>query len=307
MRTGKPGRPPSGPSGRRSAGEGSEGRPRPGRGHAQAPRVTRGRPGARGGCAGGPRIPVPPRPHSESRSAQDSAAAAGHPLPLPGPRGQRQLVIVRAQRAGRQGGRPSPSASSVEASPARHTLRLRSPERDAEGRLPLPRPSPCYRDPAPQDESGAEARAGPAPHPQRLVEEYLDLRRRRHLAAHSIGKVRSGAGMCGRLEFRYLRVPTTHPAPPAPPLQLPPSSCSSAGTSSPQIRRLPASSGLRTPGARLAGPGGAGRGGAAEAAPPAQEGSGLPSTPSTADPVSSPAVAQRWPEAAPLASDFTAF
>lgn len=122
-----------------------------------------------------------------------------------------------------------------------------------------------------------------------------------------IGKVRSGAGMCGRLEFRHLRVPTTHPAPPAPPLQLPPSSCSSAGTSSPQIRRLPASSGLRTPGARLAGPGGAGRGGAAEAAPPAQEGSGLPSTPSAADPVSSPAVAQRWPEAAPLASDFTAF
>lgn len=75
------------------------------------------------------------------------------------------------------------------------------------------------------------------------------------------GKVRSGAGMCGRLEFRHLHGPPTHPAPPAPLLQLPPSSCSSASTSSPQICRLPASSGLRTPGARLARPGGAGRGG----------------------------------------------
>ncbi|XP_041586898.1 basic proline-rich protein-like [Vulpes lagopus] len=61
------------------------------------------------------------------------------------------------------------------------------------------------------------------------------------------------------------------PAPP-PPLPLPPSSCSSAGTSPPQICRLPASSGLRTPGARRARPGGTGRGGAAEAAPPTQGG-----------------------------------
>lgn len=63
------------------------------------------------------------------------------------------------------------------------------------------------------------------------------------------------------------------PAPPLPlPLPLPPSSCPSAGTSPPQICRLPASSGLRTPGARRARPGGTGRGGAAEAAPPTQGG-----------------------------------
>lgn len=98
-------------------------------------------------------------------------------------------------------------------------------------------------------------------------------------------------------------LPCPHHSPPAPPLQLPPGSCSSAGTSSPQIRRLAASSGLRAP----AWPGLVKRGGAGEAAPPTQEGSGLPSTPSAADPVSRPAVAQRWPEAPPLASDFTAF
>ncbi|XP_022355351.1 proline-rich protein 2-like [Enhydra lutris kenyoni] len=157
----RPDRPPSGPSGRRSAGEGSEGRPRPGRGHAQAPRVTRGWRDARGGRAAGLRITAPP-PTSEARSAQDSVAAAGHPLPLPGPRGQRQLVIVRAQRTRRHGGRPSPSAPPVEACPTRHTLRLRSPERGAEGQLP-PRLG-CWN-PAPQDWSGTQARALPAPPP----------------------------------------------------------------------------------------------------------------------------------------------
>lgn len=71
---------------------------------------------------------------------------------------------------------------------------------------------------------------------------------------------------------------------------------------------LPAPSQLRAPDSgRPPGPAwwsGAGR---LRPRPRPREGSGLPSTPSTADPVPSPAVARRWPEAAPLASDFTAF
>lgn len=113
--------------------------PPPGRGHAQAPRVTRVSRGARWRCTAGLRIPP-----SQAwwlyvwgvRSAQDSAAAAGHPLLQPGPRGQWRLVIVGAQRAWRRGGRPTPSVLLVEAS-LTDTLRLRSPEWEAEGQLPF--------------------------------------------------------------------------------------------------------------------------------------------------------------------------
>lgn len=80
------------------------------------------------------------------------------------------------------------------------------------------------------------------------------------------GKVSSGAGMCGRRELLHPCGPPTHPMPPASPLQLLPGSCSSAGTFSPQTRRLSARSGLRAP----ARSGLVERGGAAEAAPPTQ-------------------------------------
>lgn len=113
--------------------------PPPGRGHAQAPRVTRVSRGARWRCTAGLRIPP-----SQARwlyvwgvrSAQDSAAAAGHPLLQPGPRGQWRLVIVGAQRAWRRGGSPTPSVLLVEAS-LTDTLRLRSPEWEAEDQLPF--------------------------------------------------------------------------------------------------------------------------------------------------------------------------
>lgn len=158
----RPDRPPSGPSGRRSAGEGSEGRPRPGRGHAQAPRVTRGWRDARGARAAGLRITPPTT--SLARSAQDSVAAAGHPLPLPRPRGQRQLVIVRAQRTRRHGGRPSPSVPPVEACPTRHSAASES-RAGRRGSAAPPHPRLGCWNPAPQDRSGTQARALPAPPP----------------------------------------------------------------------------------------------------------------------------------------------
>lgn len=120
-------------------------------------------------------------------------------------------------------------------------------------RCEFPSPFPVQ---APRLHPHPHPRVGPSPHSKPRLPQT--------------GKVRSGAGMCGRLEFRHLHGPPTHPAPPAPLLQLPPSSCSSASTSSPQIcGSQPApGSGLPAP----AWPGLVERGGAAEAAPPTQGG-----------------------------------
>lgn len=135
------GQTPPGPSGRCSAGEGSQGRPRPrGAGTRKHPasRVSRG---AHAGAAQQDSGSLPPRPGGcmsgeFGRLRTRSAAAAGHPLLQPGPRGQWRLVIVGAQRAWRRGGRPTPSVLLVEAS-LTDTLRLRSPEWEAEGQLPF--------------------------------------------------------------------------------------------------------------------------------------------------------------------------
>lgn len=113
--------------------------------------------------------------------------------------------------------------------------------------------------------------------------------------------------MCGRPECGHLRGPTTHPghlrrrcrSRPAPARAPAPLRRRSAGSQPAPGSGLPAPAG---PG--LVERGGAGR---LRPRPRPREGSGLPSTPSTADPVPSPAVARRWPEVAPLASDFTAF
>lgn len=120
------------------------------------------------------------------------------------------------------------------------------------------------------------------------------------------GKFAPGRCAAGESSCTSAAPPLTHPAPPAPPFQLPPGFCSRAGTSLPRTRRLPSllpvADSERPPGrARWSG---AGR---LRPRPRPRQGSGLRSTPSTADPVPSPAVARRWPETAPLASDFTAY
>lgn len=95
---------------RGGAGEGSEGRPRPGA------RTRAGTPrhacllGRTQGLRGGERDPsrrVSVTACRTARSAVDSAG--GSPPTRAGPRGQRQLVIVRAQRAKARRGGPSPS------------------------------------------------------------------------------------------------------------------------------------------------------------------------------------------------------
>lgn len=121
------------------------------------------------------------------------------------------------------------------------------------------------------------------------------------------GKFAPGRGCAaGESSCTSAAPPLTHAAPPAPPFQLPPGFCSRAGNSLPRTRWLPSllpvADSQRPPGrARWSG---AGR---LRPRPRPRQGSGLRSTPSTADPVPSPAVARRWPETAPLASDFTAY
>lgn len=68
-----------------------------------------------GAHAGAARRRAGPLPPSRGDCVSDGSVGggfggrAGHPLPEPGPRGQRQLVIVRAQRAKARRGGPSPS------------------------------------------------------------------------------------------------------------------------------------------------------------------------------------------------------
>ncbi|XP_014641310.1 PREDICTED: basic salivary proline-rich protein 2-like [Ceratotherium simum simum] len=148
---------------------------------------TRKQPASRvsGGAHAGPaRLhseSVPPRPGgcvSRGRSAQDSAAA-GHPLPLPGPRGQRQLVIVQAQRAGFRGGRPPPSAPLVEASPKTQASESRGGGRGSAAPHSPRLPGPC----APSQVRGRGSGCA-CPTLSGLEEAHLDLWRRRPLAAH---------------------------------------------------------------------------------------------------------------------------
>lgn len=106
----------------------------------------------------------------------------GHPVPLPEPRGQRLLIIVRAQRARRRGGRPSPSAPLVDANPAPPppTHSPASESREGGRGSAAPHAGPC----APA-QVGGRGLVGACPTRSGLEEARLDLRRRRHLAAYS--------------------------------------------------------------------------------------------------------------------------
>ncbi|XP_038435158.1 proline-rich protein HaeIII subfamily 1-like isoform X3 [Canis lupus familiaris] len=163
----RPDRPPSGPSGRRSAGEGSEGRPRPGADTRSTPRHA--------GPRRGPRDP--PRPVGSGTRRRRRVTL--HPYPGPGASGSWSLFQHKGPGA-TAAALPPPLLRSKP--PPQDTLRLRSPERGAEGRPPHPPrpPGPCSPGP------GRGPGLGPClPHPQRWREADSDLRRRRHQAARS--------------------------------------------------------------------------------------------------------------------------
>lgn len=163
--------------------------PPPGRGHAQAPHVTRVprvAPGARGGgtaefrippshtdgCVSGSSIGLGLRGGSGSPSIPTEApglAAAGHCWSTKGLAPQRPPFPPPPAR-------PRSSSRNL---PPRHTLRLRSPEEEAEGQLPPTLPSCRGRCPSTRGRSLVRA----CPTPSGMEAAGLDLRRRRHLAA----------------------------------------------------------------------------------------------------------------------------
>ncbi|XP_007470517.1 PREDICTED: transcription initiation factor TFIID subunit 4-like [Lipotes vexillifer] len=244
----------------------------------------------------------------EARSAQDLAAAA-HPVPLPEPRGQRLLIIVRAQRARRRGGRPSPSAALVDANPAPPTpdtlsgfgVQRGRPRRvggDTLGfaeaappsglfgehaqspptlggpyRLPSTVPSPIRAQASPERGSVLPNLPSESFAKREVIAREAAPGPPKVTGLPQIEKVRSGAAVCGRREFLHLRGPTTHS---------PSATCTAVPASSARLllqsRYLLAAdppAPKPAPGYGLpapARPGSVERGGAAEAAPPTPAG-----------------------------------
>lgn len=159
----RPDRPPSGPSGRCSAGEGSEGRPRPGRGHAQAPRVTRGRPGARGGRAAELRIHSPPPRRSVGSGLGGGGGSPSTPTRAPGPAAAGHCSSTKGQAPGRP---PFPLRSSSRSLPRKtHSPALESRAGRRGSATPSPSPAVVPCSPGKVRDPGSGRACPPSPRP----------------------------------------------------------------------------------------------------------------------------------------------